>query len=144
KWASMEPRKGDVDYRTVDGILQWTEDNKIPLRGHNLFWGIERFVQPWVKELSDDELRETIKRRAETITAKYKGRFAEYDLNNEMIHGNYYEQRLGPDITKLMSEWALVGDPDAKLWLNDYDILTGNRLADYMAQIRRFLAQGVP
>jgi GH35 family endo-1,4-beta-xylanase len=144
KWASMEPRKGDVDYRTVDGILQWTEDNKIPLRGHNLFWGIERFVQPWVKELSDDELRETIKRRAETITAKYKGRFAEYDLNNEMIHGNYYEQRLGPDITKLMAEWALIGDPDAKLWLNDYDILTGNRLADYMAQIRRFLAQGVP
>src|SRR5690606_1885169 len=43
-----------------------------------------------------------------------------------------------------MAEWALVGDPDAKLWLNDYDILTGNRLADYMAQIRRFLAQGVP
>lgn len=43
-----------------------------------------------------------------------------------------------------MAEWAHNGDPDAKLWLNDYDILTGNRLADYMAQIRKMLKQGVP
>ena len=43
-----------------------------------------------------------------------------------------------------MAEWAHIGDPDAKLWLNDYDILTGNRLADYMDHIRNLLAQGVP
>ena len=82
--------------------------------------------------------------RAETITKRYKGRFAEYDLNNEMIHGNYYEERLGPEITKLMAQWAHNGDPGAKLYLNDYDILTGNRLADYMAQIRKLRKQGVP
>ena len=144
KWGSMEPQKGQVNYQVVDAILKWTEENNIPLRGHNLFWGIEKFVQPWVKELSDEELRKTLQNRAETITARYKGRFAEYDLNNEMIHGNYYEERLGPEITKLMAEWAHKGDPEAKLWLNDYDILTGNRLADYMAQIRSLLKQGVP
>ena len=143
KWASMEREKGKVDYSVVDGILKWTHENNIPLRGHNLFWGIEKFVQPWVKELSDEELRQTLQHRAETITARYKGRFAEYDLNNEMIHGNYYEDRLGPDITKRMAEWAHNGDPEAKLWLNDYDILTGNRLADYMAQIRTLLREGV-
>ena len=144
KWPDMEPRKGEVKYSTIDAILEWTEQNKIPLRGHNLFWGIEKFIQPWVKELSDDELRQTLQNRAETVTAKYKGRFAEYDLNNEMIHGNYYEERLGPEITKQMAQWAHNGDPDAKLWLNDYDILTGNRLDDYMAHIRKLLKQGVP
>lgn len=143
KWLSMERNKGEVNYAVVDGILNWTGENDIPLRAHNLFWGIPKFVQPWVKELSDEELRQTLQNRAETITAKYKGRFAEYDLNNEMIHGNYYEDRLGPDITKLMVEWAHKGDPDAKLYLNDYDILTGNRLDDYMAQIRGLLNQGV-
>jgi GH35 family endo-1,4-beta-xylanase len=144
KWASMEPEQGKVNYQVVDAILKWTEENNIPLRGHNLFWGIEKFVQPWLKELSDEDLKRTLQRRAETITSKYKGRFAEYDLNNEMIHGNYYEDRLGPEITKLMAQWAHNGDPDAKLWLNDYDILTGNRLADYMAHIRKLLSQGVP
>lgn len=53
-----------------------------------------------VEELSDEELGTTSKKRAETITARYRGRFAEYDLNNEMIHGNYCEERLGPDVTK--------------------------------------------
>lgn len=144
KWLSMEPKKGEVNYTVVDGILKWTEENNIPLRGHNLFWGIPQFVQPWIKELNDNELRQTLQDRAETITKRYQGRFAEYDLNNEMIHGNYYEDRLGPDITKQMFQWAHNGDPDAKLFLNDYDILTGKKLADYMAQIRKLLKQGVP
>ncbi len=144
KWPSMEPRKGEVDYSVIDAILKWTEENNIPLRGHNLFWGIPQFVQPWVKEMNDEELSKTLQNRAETVTKRYKGRFVEYDLNNEMIHGNYYEDRLGPEITKLMAQWAHNGDPDAKLWLNDYDILTGNKLPEYMAHIRKFLKQGVP
>lgn len=144
KWGSMEPQKGKVNYAVVDGILNWTDKNHIPLRGHNLFWGIPKFVQPWIKEMDDHELRQTLQNRAETITKRYKGRFAEYDLNNEMVHGNYYEERLGPDITRLMTQWAHNGDPNAKLYLNDYDILTGNKLQEYMAQIRKLLSQGVP
>jgi GH35 family endo-1,4-beta-xylanase len=144
KWGNMERQKGKVNYDIVDAILNWTEENHIPLRGHNLFWGIPQFVQPWIKELDDNELRQTLQNRAETVTRRYKGRFVEYDLNNEMIHGNYYEDRLGPEITKLMAQWAHNGDPDVKLWLNDYDILTGNRLTDYMAQIRKLRKQGVP
>ncbi|NSW93681.1 MAG: endo-1,4-beta-xylanase [Bacteroidales bacterium] len=144
KWYSMEPRKDEVNYSVVDGILKWTEENNIPLRGHNLFWGISKFVQPWIKELSDDELRKRMQERATAITQKYKGRFAEYDLNNEMIHGNYYEERLGPEITKMMAQWAMEGDPNAKLFVNDYEILTGKRLTDYMTHIRSLLKQGIP
>lgn len=144
KWPSMEPEQGQVNYKVVDGILEWTEKHDIPLRAHNLFWGIPNRVQPWLKEMDDKDLLQTMQQRAETVTKRYKGRFAEYDLNNEMIHGNYYEERLGPGITKLMTEWAHNGDPDAKLFLNDYDILTGNKLPEYMAHIRTLLGQGVP
>ena len=142
KWHDMERNKGEVNYAIVDEMLKWTEENGIPLRGHNIFWGIPRFVQPWIKELDDETLRKTLQERAETITARYKGRFAEYDLNNEMIHANYYEVRLGPDITRQMVEWSHNGDPDAKLWLNDYDILTGYKLPKFMEHIRTLLAQG--
>ena len=47
----------------VDSILEWTEKLRISLRAHNLFWGIEQFIQPWVKELSDEELEKTLKNR---------------------------------------------------------------------------------
>jgi len=144
KWGNMEREKGKVNYNVVDGILEWTTANHIPLRAHNIFWGVPNFVQPWLKELDDQELKQTLQNRAETLAARYKGRFAEYDLNNEMIHGNYYEDRLGPEITKWMAEWVHNGDPDARLYLNDYDIATGKKLPEYMAHIRALLGQGVP
>lgn len=144
KWPSMERQRGQVNYAVVDAMLDWTDKNGIPLRAHNLFWGIPNRVQPWLKEMTDDDLEQTLKDRAISVTSRYKNRFAEYDLNNEMIHGNYYEDRLGPDITKKMAEWARTGDPGIHLYLNDYDILTGNMLDKYLAHIRLLLEQGVP
>ena len=70
--------------------------------------------------------------------------FAEYDLNNEMIHSNYYDQRLGKDITRQMAQWVRQGDSNAVLFVNDYGILTGARLEDYIRPIRTLLEQGVP
>ena len=144
KWHAMEPERGRVDYSIVDAILAWTERNEIPLRGHNIFWGVPDRVQPWQKALDDAALRETLRARALDVGRRYRGRFAEYDLNNEMLHANYYEDRLGPGITREMAAWVREGDPNAVLYLNDYDILTGRRLDDYVAHIRRFLDQGVP
>ncbi|MBN2473541.1 MAG: endo-1,4-beta-xylanase [Pirellulales bacterium] len=143
KWHAMEQTRGNVDYRVVDAILAWTEQHDIPLRGHNIFWGVTGRVQDWQKQLDDDELREVLKKRATTIGKRYRGRFAEYDLNNEMIHDNYYEKRLGPAITKQMAIWVHEGDPDAILYLNDYDVLTGNQLQKYVAHIETLLEQGV-
>ncbi|MGB2808293.1 MAG: endo-1,4-beta-xylanase [Sedimentisphaerales bacterium] len=139
KWHAMEPRKGRVDYTVVDAILKWTDENDIPLRGHNLFWGIPGRVQSWQKQMDDEELREALRMRATTIARRYKGRFAEYDLNNEMIHGNYYADRLGPGITKQMAAWVRQADPNARLYLNDYDILTGKQLDNYIKHIRGLL-----
>jgi GH35 family endo-1,4-beta-xylanase len=144
KWHEMEREQGHVNYSIVDSMLAWADKEGIPLRGHCIFWGIPNRVQPWLKELDDDGMRAAIRARGRSIGARYRGRFAEYDLNNEMIHANYYEQRLGPEFIKQMALWVKDGDPDAKLFVNDYDITTGNRLADYIAHIRKLLDMGVP
>lgn len=144
KWHDMESRRGQVNYRVVDAVLAWTDKHEIPLRGHCIFWGIPGRVQSWLKELSDDELRDVLKNRATTIGQRYRGRFAEYDLNNEMIHANYYAERLGPAITKQMADWIKQADPNARLFVNDYDILTGNRLDDYVKHVCGLLEKGVP
>jgi GH35 family endo-1,4-beta-xylanase len=144
KWHAMERRRGRIDYSIVDAILKWTDEHDIPLRGHCVFWGVPARVQNWLKQLDYEQLREALETRATTIAARYRGRFAEYDLNNEMIHSNYYEQRLGPGITKKMADWFIQGDPDARLFVNDYDILTGRRLDDYIAHINGLLRNGVP
>jgi GH35 family endo-1,4-beta-xylanase len=63
KWGAMERKRGQIDYRTADNILDWTEANKLPCRGHNLYWGIDKFVQDWVKNLNTEELRTALKKR---------------------------------------------------------------------------------
>lgn len=143
KWHSMEPRQGEIDYSIVDAMLEWTDQHKIPLRGHNIYWGVSNRVQDWQKQLDDDQLREVLKDRAQTIAKRYRGRFAEYDLNNEMMHNNYYEKRLGPQITKEMAGWVKECDPQAVLYLNDYDILTGNQLEAFVAHVQVMLDRGV-
>jgi GH35 family endo-1,4-beta-xylanase len=139
----MERNKGRVDYKVVDAILEWTSEHDIPLRGHCVFWGIPNRVQNWLKQMDDEQLHEALKTRAVTIARRYRGRFAEFDLNNEMIHGNYYAERLGPGITKQMAEWFKQGDPQATLFVNDYDVLTGKRLDGYITHIRGLLQEGV-
>lgn len=144
KWHSMETQRGQVDYTVVDAVLAWAQKHDLPVRGHCIFWGVPGQVQAWLKQLNDDDLREALKSRATTVAQRYQGRFAEYDFNNEMIHGNYYVDRLGPDITRQMAAWVKEADPQAKLFVNDYDILTGKRLGDYIQHIRGLLQQGVP
>ena len=144
KWLDMQPEQGEVDYATVDAILAWTKQHELPLRGHNIYWGSHQWVQPWLKALDDTALRAALQARGEDIARRYRGRFVEYDFNNEMIHGDYYVDRLGAGITAEMAGWVLAQDPDAKLYVNDYDTLTGRRLEDYVAHIQQLKSMGIP
>ena len=143
KWHHMEPEKGKVDFLTTDNILTWADENHLPMRGHNLYWGIY-YVQDWVKALTDEQLYDELYKRARTIAPRYKDRFVEYDFNNEMMHGDYYQERLGPDITKTMADWIKEYDPEAKLFLNDYDILTGRMLQEFTDHIKDLQGRGMP
>jgi GH35 family endo-1,4-beta-xylanase len=60
KWGNMERQKGNVNYSVVDAMLKWTDESGIPLRAHNLFWGIPNRVQPWLKDMPDDELEQPL------------------------------------------------------------------------------------
>ena len=62
-----------------------------------------------------------------------------------MLHGHYYENRLGKDAGAQMFRWAHEGNPAARLFVNDYDVLTGGpNLAAYERQIQGLLDAGAP
>jgi GH35 family endo-1,4-beta-xylanase len=94
--------------------------------------------------MGDDDFKATVFELGRTIGSRYRDRFAEYDLNNEMMHADYYEQRFGIDIIRQMAQSVKEGDPNARLFVNDYDMTTGNRLEDYVKHIRKLLDAGVP
>lgn len=144
KWYATEKNRGEVTWKTADDILGWCETNGLTMRGHCVFWSKDMYVQPWIKDLDDASLRTAARERAHTLLRRYRGRIGEYDVNNEMLHGDFYERRLGPGIRREMFQWCRDADPGAILYVNDYDILNGKSLDAYESQIASLLEEGIP
>lgn len=146
KWYDCEKTDGVVDYSTADRIWELCQELDIPMRGHCIFWEKDEFNMPWVKQMDNERLRAAIGRRAIGVTKHFKGRIEEFDLNNEMINGEFFRRRLGYGIINEMAWMAKAGNPDAVLYVNDYGILydSGLNLNSYIVQIEHLLASGVP
>jgi len=144
KWYSNERERDVVTFADADAMLDWSEANGIYTRGHCVYWGRDQVVQGWIKELNDAELREELKERAHDYMQHFKDRVPEHDMNNEMVHCHYYANRLGPGIRHEMFSWCQELDPDTKLYVNDYSILSGGSTQQYIRQIKAFLEAGVP
>jgi GH35 family endo-1,4-beta-xylanase len=116
------------------------------MRGHCIFWAKDKYIMPWLKELDNDELRGKVISRAIDVTEHFKDRITEYDLNNEMINGDFFRRRLGYGIVNEMAYAARAGNPEITLYVNDYGVLVErNYNADsYITQIENLLANGVP
>ena len=145
KWYDDEKQEGVVDYSIADRIWRICDSLNIPMRGHCIFWAKDKYIMPWLYKLNNDDLRVAIKRRAIGVTEHFKGRINEFDLNNEMIDGNFFRRRLGYGIVNEMAWMAKAGNPNARLCVNDYGILDGGYNAStYIMQIKNLLANGVP
>jgi endo-1,4-beta-xylanase len=146
KWYDCEKEPNVVDYYTADRIWQICKDHNMPMRGHCIFWAKDKYIMPWLRELNNDELRAAINRRAIGVTKHFKGRIEEFDLNNEMINGDFFRRRLGYGIVNEMAYMAKAGNPDITLYVNDYGVLVENgfNAGSYVTQIENLLANGVP
>ena len=116
------------------------------MRGHCIFWAKDKYTMAWLKELNNDELRGKVISRAIDVTKHFKGRIAEFDLNNEMINGDFFRRRLGYGIINEMAFAAKAGNPNVTLYVNDYGVLVERNYnaASYIMQIENLLANGVP
>jgi len=146
KWYDCEKEYNVVDYSAADRIWEICHELNIPMRGHCIFWAKDKYIMPWLKELDNDKLRGKVISRAMDVTKHFKGRIEEFDLNNEMINGDFFRRRLGYGIINEMAFAAKAGNPNITLFVNDYGILVErNYNADsYITQIQNLLANGVP
>jgi len=144
KWYANEPTRSNVTYAVADGITNYCYTNGITLRGHCIFWAVDDMVQSWVKALSDADLRVHLTNRLDSAVNHFKGTFVHWDVNNEMLHGNYFGNRLGNWVNPWMFQYAHALDPEVKLFVNDYNVLSWNETDAYKQQIQDLLAEGAP
>lgn len=148
KWYWTEPQQGNFNYRDADEMLDMCKSNNIETRGHCIFWEVEGTVQPWIKALNKNDLMTAVQNRLTGLLARYKGKFRHYDVNNEMLHGSFYQDRLGKDIRANMFKTANQLDASATLFVNDYHVEDGcdtrSTPEKYIEQILNLQEQGAP
>ncbi|GJM96159.1 hypothetical protein PR202_ga12972 [Eleusine coracana subsp. coracana] len=149
KWYWTEPQRGQLNYADADDLLRLCADQHgMCVRGHCIFWEVEAMVQQWVRTLSTDDLKTAVQDRINGLLTRYKGKFKHYDVNNEMLHGSFYQDKLGRDIRAAMFKTAKDLDPDALLFVNDYNVegMCDTRATPeaYIQQIIGLQEQGAP
>ncbi|KAG4200468.1 hypothetical protein ERO13_A05G213200v2 [Gossypium hirsutum] len=148
KWYWTEPQRGNFNYKDADDMLALCQNNKIETRGHCIFWEVQSTVQQWIQALNKNDLMKAVQNRLTGLLTRYKGKFRHYDVNNEMLHGSFYQDRLGKDIRTYMFKTANQLDPSATLFVNDYHVEDGTDTRSYpekyIEQILDLQQQGAP
>lgn len=146
KWTDDEPVQGQVNYSRPDMMAAFCRKQGITMRGHTIFWeatggGYEH--PAWLDPLNTNQLLSAVTARLNSVVPHFRGYFQHWDINNEMLHGNYFRGRLGTGIVPFMFQSAGTLDPTIKRFVNDYNVVAGSETAAYKTQITNLLATGV-
>ncbi|KAF8651901.1 hypothetical protein HU200_063100 [Digitaria exilis] len=148
KWYATEPSPGKEDYTLADQLLQFVQSNDVMARGHNIFWEDPKYTPAWVKNLTGSQLRAAVVGRIESLLSRYKGDFVHWDVSNEMLHFDFYENRLGANATAEFFTTAKSADPLATLFLNDFNVVevcddVSSSADSYISRLRQLADGGV-
>ncbi|KAK2458474.1 endo-1,4-beta-xylanase [Trifolium repens] len=120
KWYSTEKIQGHENYTIPDAMLKFAKENGISVRGHNILWDNIKQQLHWVLSLSPDELREAAAKRMNSVVSRYKGQLIAWDVVNENVHFNFFEDKLGENASAVYYSAAYHLDPKTKMFMNEY------------------------
>jgi len=84
-----------------------------------------------------------MERRLKATVGRYAGRLVAWDVNNEILDGSFYRERVGADATAWMFREAARLDPKTPLFVNEYGILgEPEKIERYLALIDDLRARG--
>ncbi len=142
---------GDYRWDAPDRIADFCTAHELRLHGHALIWfsqGAEQFAG-----LDRTAFVAEFDRYIAAVAGRYRGRTVGWDVVNEAVaeDGNglrdcHWSQTLGQDgyIARAF-EQAKAADPDAVLFLNDYNLENlPAKGATFLRLVERLLAAGVP
>lgn len=136
-----------------DRIVALAEDRGLMTFGHTLVWYSQ--VPKTFAPLEGDRRRfelafgEYVRR----VAGRYAGRVVGWDVVNEAVTddgsgyrtSNAFARNLGMDYVRIAFEHARAADPDAVLFLNDYNLeQLPKKRADFLRLAEKLLREGAP
>lgn len=146
KWPEYEPKKGKLKKREFKEYLDYVKDNGWGFRAHTLVWGHQGygFDKHFSNQGSCKEIGQKIKARIDRDLKEYKGQIVEYDVWNEVFHEAFIFDKCGWDLLDSAHIWAHKADPTAKLFINEYNVISAGETDRLYEIIKGMLARKVP
>ena len=151
KWGSVEPLRGEYNWKRADALVAFAKAHRQKVRGHTLVWHSQ--LPLWLINggFSPDELKGLMVAHIASEAGRYRGAIYAWDVVNEPFtddgawRNSIWHEAMGPDYVATALKAARAADPDAKLYINDYNVETAGpkmrALFDLVASLKR---DGVP
>ena len=127
KWANVQPERGEFDFEEADRLVAFARRTGKRVRGHPLVWDSQ--LPAWVEEgdWSARELRRVMRDHIRAVAGRYRRKIDEWDVVNEplakdgRLEENVWHRTLGPRWIAYAFRVAHRVDPDARLFLNEFN-----------------------
>lgn len=153
----IAPQEGVFNFEQADRIVDFGLENNLPMRGHALLW--HEVTPDYMLVGSRDDIRQRLDTYIGTVMEHFKDRVKVWDVVNEVVSVDLFrgDAGVGPDRRANWFEavgnadyidWAFIAaraaDPDALLFINDFNTEEPRKLGWLIDIIRRLRERGVP
>jgi len=140
------------DFSASDRIVDWGREQGMRVHGHTLVW-YSQGQQAFTEDLPRARFAAEYDRYVSTVAGRYRGKLASWDVVNEPVAEDgdglrdcHFSRALGQEgyIVRAF-EQARAADPDAVLFLNEYNLENIPRKgATFLRLVERLLTLGAP